>query len=271
MTRQPLRFGMPFLLDTPDLDAAVELCLELGLDFIELNQNFPACLTARLDPQELQVIAEREGIFFTYHLDDALNFCDFHPLVREAYVQSTLDAIRWAATAGIHLLNLHLPRGNIVTLPEGPHYLFAYNSEHFVAAVREFRDRCTDLLEVMGRTDIRLAVENTQGWEDYEYEAIDELLQSPVFGLTLDVGHDHATGGDDLAWMMTRKNRLIHMHAHDGYGTTNHHALGTGEIPLDDRFTLAGEQNATVVLETKTVAALGQSVAWLRDHGFVGS
>ena len=39
----------------------------------------------------------------------------------------------------------------------------------------------------------RIAIENTDGWENYELVAIEMLLQSPVFGLTLDVGHDHAT------------------------------------------------------------------------------
>ena len=263
MNDLPLRFGMPFLLETPDLGAALALCSKLKLDFIELNQNFPECLTENLAPAELREAAVHEGIFFTYHLDDALNFCDFKPKVREAYVQTALDTINWAAEAGVETINLHLPRGGVVTLPDGPHYLYSYHQKAFMENVRSFRDRCSEAAQ--GRS-IRLAIENTEGWADYELEAVAELLRSPVFGLTLDIGHDDATGGRDLRWIESRKDRLIHMHAHDGVGQTNHRAFGSGDIPLQDRLNLAAEVNATIVIETKTAAALEESVEWLRKH-----
>ena len=38
-----MTFGMPFLLDTATLEDACRLCRELGLSFVELNANFPAC------------------------------------------------------------------------------------------------------------------------------------------------------------------------------------------------------------------------------------
>ena len=47
----------------------------------------------------------------------------------------------------------------------------------------------------------------------------------------------------------------------------NHLALGDGEIDIAQRLKLAEECGARCVIETKTVAALKQSVLWLREHG----
>ena len=43
--------------------------------------------------------------------------------------------------------------------------------------------------------------------------------------------------------------------------------LGDGEIDIAQRLKLAGEYGARCVIETKTVAALKQSILWLREHG----
>ncbi|MBQ2530475.1 MAG: sugar phosphate isomerase/epimerase, partial [Treponema sp.] len=61
--------------------------------------------------------------------------------------------------------------------------------------------------------------------------------------------------------------KLKHFHIHDGKENPpkNHLALGDGEIDLRSRLNLAEECNARCVLETKTVAALKKSVAWLSD------
>ena len=38
-----MEFGMPFLMETDTLEGCARLCSQLGLDFIELNMNFPQC------------------------------------------------------------------------------------------------------------------------------------------------------------------------------------------------------------------------------------
>ena len=40
----------------------------------------------------------------------------------------------------------------------------------------------------------------------------------------------------------------------------NHLPLGTGEINISEKFSLAREHNCRIVLETKTIAGLKQSV-----------
>jgi len=42
-------FGMPVLLETQPIEDCAALCGELGLDFIELNMNFPDYQADKLD------------------------------------------------------------------------------------------------------------------------------------------------------------------------------------------------------------------------------
>lgn len=268
-TRMPdgkLRFGLPFLLQTRDAQEAAQLCSEHGLAFVELNTNFPPSLLHLLDAGELQRLGNAHGCFFTLHLDDSLDPFNPNPLVRKASVDTVLQAIRLAGQASMPVINLHFPRGNIVTLPDGRHYIYREYPEAFHQALASFRKVCGD---AAGQSGVLLCVENTDGWQPYEQDAIDYLLESPVFGLTLDIGHDDATGNHDLPFISARRSRLRHMHAHDGRGSTNHLALGTGTIPLDERFALAASCNATVVLETKTKVALAESVMHLKTNGWL--
>ena len=113
-----------------------------------------------------------------------------------------------------------------------------------------------------------IAVENTDGFRGYERKAIEYLLESPKFGLTWDIGHSKAVKETDVPFLTEHRDRLIHFHIHDGTETPprNHLALGEGEIDLPERLALARERDARCVLETKTIAALEQSVKWLREQ-----
>ena len=98
---------------------------------------------------------------------------------------------------------------------------------------------------------------------EIQKEAIELLLESNVFALTFDVGHNHGIGGTDEEFIMKHKKRLSHIHLHDAQGRKNHLALGTGEMDIEKYLSLAKEQNCRVVLETKTIDGLKQSVEWL--------
>jgi sugar phosphate isomerase/epimerase len=259
-------YGLPFLLETPDVASAIALCVRENLRFVELNSNFPQCRLDILKGMPLRVMAKQHGLFFTLHLDDRFDPFDFNLLVREAYTQTMLNAIGLAKEAGMPIINMHIPRGNIVTLPEGKHYLYQEYHAEYIQAVLLFRERCQAAIAGSG---VRIAIENSDSWEPYERAAIELLLEGPVFGLCLDIGHDHAAGNRDLPFIIGHQDRLIHMHAHDGWGQTNHQALGTGEIPLKQRLAMAEKAGATVVLETKTIAALNQSVRYLLERGML--
>lgn len=70
----------------------------------------------------------------------------------------------------------------------------------------------------------------------------------------------------DKAVIMANKNKLSHMHIHNALGKKNHLALGTGELDLPKYFYLANKHNCRVVLETKTIDGLKQSVEWVKNR-----
>ena len=67
-----------------------------------------------------------------------------------------------------------------------------------------------DLCEAwIGDSPLRIVIENTDGFRAYERRAIEYLLQSPVFGLTWDIGHSKATGERDVPFLLAHEDRLL--------------------------------------------------------------
>ena len=257
-----MRFGMPALLEHDELSRDGALCRELDLEFIELNLNLPRYQPGRVDAGEINRVREEYGVGFTLHLDENLNLFEFNPLVAGAWQQTLLSNIALAEDIGAGVLNMHFNRGVVFTLPEKKVFVFDKFLPEYLDGLRRVRDLCE---EAIGGKDIRICVENTAGWLPWQVAALDVLLESPVFGLTLDVGHDHCTGGADLEVITGRADRLRHIHLHDAVRPNRDHlALGRGELDLPRRLALAREQDCSVVIEVKTAAALRESAAWLK-------
>ncbi|MBP3453192.1 MAG: TIM barrel protein [Clostridia bacterium] len=257
----PNDFGMPFLLETPTIADAAALCAELGLSFVELNMNFPACQAERLDVQELYTLKRKYGIYFTIHLEEGCDpFC-FNLGVRRAWLDSIRNTLTIAQAIDAPIVNMHLPKGDYITLPDRKVHLFEHYNAFYQEAVMELREMCQQELEGSGT---RICIENTKGFTPYEQTAIAMLFESGVFGLTLDIGHSHAVGDRDIPFYQAFDRLMIHMHGHDAKGSSNHLALGDGEIDLAGRFAWAKRNDARVVLETKTIQALRTSVERLQ-------
>ena len=154
--------------------------------------------------------------------------------------------------------------GIYITLPDKKVRMYERDFDTYMESFREF---CAQCEEWIGDSDIRIVVENTDGFRDYEKKAIEYLLQSPCFGLTWDIGHSKACGETDVPFILEHQEKLMHFHIHDGTENPakNHLALGNGEIDIADRLRLAESRNARCVLETKTIEALKKSVQWLRE------
>ena len=254
-------FGMPTLIETSTLEECAKLCAELSLDFIELNMNLPQYQLDKMDVGFFKSIADQYGIYYTIHLDENLNVCDFNPHVAEAYIKTVADTIEIAKQLDSKVLNMHLSKGVYFTLPDRKVHLFSEYKEQYLKSIVNFRNMCETAI---GENDIKICIENCDGYENFQKEAIEILLESNVFALTFDVGHNHSIGGTDEEFIMKHKNRLHHMHLHDAMGKKNHLALGTGETDIVKYINLAKNQNCRVVLETKTIDGLQQSVKWLK-------
>ena len=273
-----IQFGMPTLIENRTLEDNVALCRDLGLRFIELNMNFPEYQTERLEQTDhLISLAEKAGIYYTIHLDENLNIADFNRLVSEAYLETVRRSVQTAKKllclrdqygdrSQPLTLNMHMNHGIYITLPDRKVQMYDRDLDTYMKSFAEFRERCE---EWIGDSDVMIAVENTDGFREYEKKAIEYLLESHVFGLTWDIGHSKAAGEKDVPFITEHQERLIHFHIHDGLEQPprNHLALGDGEIDIADRLKLAESRNARCVLETKTIEALKRSVTWLADHG----
>ena len=254
-------YCMPTLIETSTLTECVKLCAELGLDFIELNMNLPQYQLDKIDVAYFRSIADKYGVYYTIHLDENLNVCDFNPYVAEAYIKTVADTIEIAKQIGVEVINMHMAKGVYFTLPDRKVLLFSEYKEQYLKSIVDFRNMCESGIS---DSDIKICIENCDGYEDFQKEAIELLLESKVFALTFDVGHNHGIGGTDEEFIMKHKERLNHIHLHDALDRKNHLALGTGEMDIEKYLSLAKEQNCRVVLETKTIDGLKQSVERLK-------
>ena len=272
-----MEFGMPTLIENRTLAENIELCRSLGLRFIELNMNFPEYQLEHLEKKALLIdSAEKGGVYYTIHLDENLDIADFNPLVTDAYLETVRRAVavakelsplrdHYGDRSQPLTLNMHMNHGIHITLPDRKVQMYERDFEPYMSAFAAFRSLCE---EWIGDSDIRIVIENTDGFRTYEKRAVEMLLHSPVFGLTWDIGHSKAVHETDVPFILAHQERLIHFHIHDGTEAPprNHLALGDGEIDLLNRLRLAEVRNARCVLETKTVDALKKSVQWLKAH-----
>lgn len=259
-----LNYGMPTMVEMQSIEDGAKLCRELGLQFLELNINFPQYLLTELNVEELKKIAAEYGIFYTLHLDDEMSIADFNPYVSEGYCKTVYDAITLAKELGITKLNMHMSRGAKYTLPDRVIYFFEAYQDQYYDRIRAFRDACE---AAIGDSGVMICVENTAGFLDFQRKAVELLLESPVFGLTFDIGHNYCSGNMDEEWILAHANRLHHFHIHDAKdGKKDHRTLGTGELDVARYLGIAENLGCTVVLETKTFDSLRQSVSWIKNQ-----
>ena len=253
--------GMPTLIELPEIDDCASLCRELGLQFIELNMNLPQYQVNAIDLVKFKEIAEKHKIYYTIHLDENLNISDFNPFVSEAYRHTVSETIKMARRLNIPVLNMHLSKGVYFTLPHRKVFLFDEYREQYLQSICDFRKECE---KAVNHCDMKICIENSNGYADFQRLALDILLESPVFALTFDIGHNHRTGHMDESTILSYKEKLYHFHFHDATDRKDHLALGAGEIDLHKYFCLARQYNSRIVLETKTIAGLRQSVKWIK-------
>ena len=273
-----ISYGMPVLIENQTLEDNVALCARLGLSFVELNMSFPDYQVERLERTDTLISAgEAAGVYYTLHLDEDLNVASFNPLVARAAretVRRAIEATKRLIVLRDHFgdrtqpltLNMHMNHGIHVTLPDRIVRLYECDFDAYMAAIDSFRAQCEAWI---ADSPIVISIENTDGYLPFERSAVERLLQSPKFGLTWDIGHSNARGEADMGFIMAHEERLAHFHIHDGTQSPprDHLALGDGMIPLMERLDTARRHNARCVLETKTIEALGRSIAWLRERG----
>ena len=272
-----LEFGMPTLIENKTIEDNIALCKELGLSFIELNMNFPEYQIDKIEDTDwFYKKADEAGVYYTIHLDENLNVADFNPLVRNAYLETVHRTIE-VAKHFVELknkygkkeqpltINMHMHHGIYITLPDKKVQMNERDFDVYMDYISHFVKVCE---EWIGNEDIQIAIENTDGFREYEKRAIKHMLERDCFVLTWDIGHSKAIGESDVPFILEHKDKLSHFHIHDGSENPpkNHLALGDGEIDLIDRLNTARACNARCVLETKTIEALKKSMELLNNR-----
>jgi sugar phosphate isomerase/epimerase len=191
-----------------------------------------------------------------------MSVADFNPYVAEGYRRTVVEAVELAKAIGATKLNMHMSRGAKYTLPDRVIYFFEAYEEEYLDRIRSFRDECEKRI---GDSGILICVENTAGFLPFQQKAVEILLDSPVFGLTFDIGHNYCSGNMDEDFILSHKDRLQHFHIHDcAEGKKDHRTLGTGVLYVERYLVLAESLGCTAVVETKTVESLKTSMDWIR-------
>ena len=137
---------------------------------------------------------------------------------------------------------------------------------------------CRELSEYAGRFGIPLAFEPEPGMfiENLtQYQKLKELVENPVFGLTLDVGHAFLTEDDSLADCIRKfRNSIKNIHLEDmKKGHHKHLQFGEGEIDFLEVFDALKNINYAGLINVelsrhsrKAVKAAGQAYNFLRYY-----
>jgi len=256
-------YGMPTLIEFDNLEQDAELCRNLGLNFIELNMNMPEFQIENIDLQKVGKMQKEYGIFFTFHLPEDLDIASFNPRIKKAYSDIIKETIYAAEALESPVINMHMNPGIHFKMPDSKVYLFEKYSAEYYKNLEKF----IELVEADIKGDkLKISIENTGLYNlGYITEAVSFLLKSDKFSLTYDIGHDYSNGNLDRNFIYNNKDRLKHMHIHDGLGKRNHLPLFTGEIDINEKLQLAEETKSTCVIEVKRSKDLIYSVKELRN------
>ena len=91
-----IHIGIPTLIETKSIEECADLCKEFGFQFIELNMNMPQYQIENIDIKKFAEVAKKNGTYYTIHLDENLNVCDFNKKVAAAYLETVLETIELA-------------------------------------------------------------------------------------------------------------------------------------------------------------------------------
>ncbi len=263
-----MKFGMPTLVECSDIYECRDVAVKNGLDFIEINMSFPQYLPAVLDAEKLCEITKKDGVFYTIHADEMLNPFDFNPKVSECYFNVMRDTIRFAKDIGAPVINMHLLKGVYVTLPGKVILLSDVYFENYMEKVGQFIKMCE---REIGDAPIKIAIENVDSnpFTESQLKALPLFFASPVFGLTLDTGHELCLNFTDSHVFSEYPEKLIHMHLHDAKGRSAHLPYGDGDVDFSEKLDML-KHGYTCLMEVKTIAGLEASVKYLKENNMWG-
>lgn len=262
-----MKIGLPALVEYTDINKLVDLCLELKLNFIELNMNLPYNFIENINPRELKKITEKTNIEFTMHMPDEADLGTFYQSVREGYVKLFQDTLDWAYESGVKLLNLHIIEGAKMTLPDKKVYIYDQYSDEYQ---NNFIKSIESLSPIAHKYNTILSIENSHNFgKTYIQKVLDKAITYPNVNLTWDTGHDAVSNFTDKLYLMKHVDQISHMHFHDAKGQNDHQVPYDGELNISELVEFAKQQDIRMLIEVKTSDALRKSVEILREKKLI--
>jgi sugar phosphate isomerase/epimerase len=255
---------MPALVELDSIDAVVEVCLSVGLSFVELNLDLPYCHPDNNPADALLRLSRSTGVGFTIHFPEQVELGSAFESVRRGWLEALHDVQRWGAAFNASVLVVHMQPGVYFTLPDGR----AWVNERFPQAPLDSLVSSLSSLASMSQGSTCVVAFENVTYNQYVGRAYEILLDLGGW-YTWDVGHDAVAGFGCTPLFERRLDRLRHMHLHDSDGTRNHLTLFDGSLDIARYLGLAKERQASVVIETKTADAIRASVARLRERGLL--
>lgn len=254
--------GMPTLLQMPAVADCAAYCEQNNLQFVEIGMNLPMYQINTLDIRAIDTACQAHGIYCTLHLEENFNACDYNPLVRDAYLQTMRESIAATRTLGMPIINMHLHDGIHFKLPGKKVWLFAEYEAEYRQALLRLRTICE---EAAGGAPLKICVENCDGYLPHAQRGIELLLESELFGLTVDIGHSACAGDMDVPFLQTHANRIRHIHLHDATDKTCHLPLGEGARDIPATLSFAAANGCRAVVEVKSLEGLDSSLTYLAN------
>jgi len=258
-------FGMPSLVQLGSIEDNVLLCKEIGLSFVELNMNMHYCLPSENDAVKLKELSERYKIGYTIHFPEDIDFGTYYKTIHDANIQLFEEMANWGNLIGVEKINVHLNPGVYITLPNKQ--MWAYESNIHVFT-QNLIDSFKQISKIAQKYKIIVCVENTSVPKFLE-SVYEKLINLEGIYFTYDVGHDAKEHYNLREIYKKCGNKVKHMHLHDYDGKTDHQVLFNGNIDLNNRLSLAKQNDMSVVIEVKTVESLIKSIDNLRIRRFI--
>ncbi len=252
-----VHLGMPTLFGMKNLEESARLCNELNIRFIEIHMTFPWFQPEKINIDHMLHLMESYDIYYTLHMDN-INPCHFNDRLAQVYTETAINTIEVAKKLNAPIINMHLPNSGYISLPDNRVYLFELYKDEYIAKIKSFKDAC---IEAVGDSNVKISIENTTGYKDFEKEALEILLESPVFCLCFDTGHAENSKSDCEEYIIGyRSEKLAHFHLHDTTEGRPHLILGDGDIDYAKYYKLAKSYASRIVVEVKTVDGLKRSI-----------
>lgn len=195
----------------------------LGLSHVEIRRGYLDADPDAPTPADLRDVADAYGVTYTFHAPHVdSNLGNLNEPLRQGTVESVVETLDDAATAGAGAVVVH--GGDVPK--RYPERVQAHSREQAVRSLRECARHADDV-------GVHLCLENQRERASRRRHTatperlaalVDDVgVDSPYFGITLDVGHAKATGFDYHDLVDRFGDRIVVAHLHDNDGTGDHH------------------------------------------------